>query len=180
MPFAEALAHTLREEGGFVHHPHDPGGATNKGITQKVYNVYRRSAGLPTQSVRAITEPEIFAIYKNNYWVGSGRWAPKCDELDSIDPRIALAHFDCAVNSGGYRANAILQKAVEASPDSIIGPITLERVRSKKPDDVVRAMIEEREEFMWDLVMQRPETYRYFLRGWMLRIRRLRRAVGVY
>ncbi len=33
--FDVALAETLRHEGGFVAHPLDPGGATNRGITQR-------------------------------------------------------------------------------------------------------------------------------------------------
>ena len=34
--FARALAATLRFEGGYVHHPADPGGATNMGVTRAV------------------------------------------------------------------------------------------------------------------------------------------------
>lgn len=33
-----ALKFVLRWEGGFVDHPDDPGGRTNKGVTQKVYD----------------------------------------------------------------------------------------------------------------------------------------------
>ena len=36
--FDRALSLTLRYEGGYVNHPKDPGGATNKGVTQKVYD----------------------------------------------------------------------------------------------------------------------------------------------
>ena len=41
--FVAALPFVLRWEGGFVNHPKDPGGATNKGITQAVYDNWRRS-----------------------------------------------------------------------------------------------------------------------------------------
>lgn len=39
--FEPALAFVLRWEGGFVDNPADPGGRTNKGITQKVYDAWR-------------------------------------------------------------------------------------------------------------------------------------------
>ena len=31
--FSRCVAEVLKHEGGFVHHPRDPGGATNRGIT---------------------------------------------------------------------------------------------------------------------------------------------------
>ena len=38
--FEDALKFVLKWEGGFTNHPKDPGGATNKGITQKVYDAW--------------------------------------------------------------------------------------------------------------------------------------------
>ena len=40
--FERALAMVLRHEGGFVNHPNDPGGMTNKGITKKVYDAFMK------------------------------------------------------------------------------------------------------------------------------------------
>jgi len=34
MGFAHALQVVLDHEGGYVDHPNDPGGATNRGVTQ--------------------------------------------------------------------------------------------------------------------------------------------------
>ena len=56
--FERALAVVLRFEGGWSNHPRDPGGATMKGVTQKVYDRWRSKRGEPTQSVRTITEVE--------------------------------------------------------------------------------------------------------------------------
>ncbi|MFZ9616196.1 MAG: glycosyl hydrolase 108 family protein, partial [Fluviibacter sp.] len=38
--FSEALAHTLKHEGGWANHPNDPGGATMKGVTHRTYANY--------------------------------------------------------------------------------------------------------------------------------------------
>ena len=35
--FEQSLEWLLKHEGGFVNHPDDPGGLTNKGITARVY-----------------------------------------------------------------------------------------------------------------------------------------------
>jgi lysozyme family protein len=43
--FEAALPFVLRWEGGFVDHPNDPGGRTNQGVTQKVYDDWRRRQG---------------------------------------------------------------------------------------------------------------------------------------
>ena len=45
--FDASLPFVLRWEGGFVDHPSDPGGRTNKGVTQAVYDEWRRGTGCP-------------------------------------------------------------------------------------------------------------------------------------
>ena len=56
--FQESLPFILRWEGGYVNHPNDPGGPTNKGVTQKVYDAWRRRQGLPTCDVKLIEDQE--------------------------------------------------------------------------------------------------------------------------
>ena len=38
--FEASLKMVLKHEGGFVDHPKDPGGATNKGITRQTYESF--------------------------------------------------------------------------------------------------------------------------------------------
>ena len=61
--FDVSLPFILRWEGGFIDHPADPGGATNKGVTQKVYDAWRARQGQPPRSVRLIEDAEMHAIY---------------------------------------------------------------------------------------------------------------------
>ncbi|WP_152536276.1 glycosyl hydrolase 108 family protein [Mesorhizobium loti] len=42
-----ALARLLAHEGGYSNHPSDPGGPTMKGVTQRVYDGYRRAGASP-------------------------------------------------------------------------------------------------------------------------------------
>ena len=53
---AAALAFVLRWEGGYVNHPADPGGATNKGVTQRTF--FRH---FPTK------EAVLFADYETHF-----------------------------------------------------------------------------------------------------------------
>ncbi len=66
--FAVCLQFELHEEGGAVNNPHDPGGATNFGITQHTYDGWRTKKGLLIQPVTLITQDEVTAIYKEEYW----------------------------------------------------------------------------------------------------------------
>jgi lysozyme family protein len=52
----KTLAKVLVHEGGYVNHPVDPGGPTNQGVTQRVYEGYRKGKGLAPRSVKNITE----------------------------------------------------------------------------------------------------------------------------
>lgn len=155
--FARSLELVLKHEGGFVNHPADPGGATNKGVTQKTYDGWRLSQALPKRSVRFITVAELTAIYRKHYW-----FAASCDELPAgVDYMV----FDLAVNSGPGRAAKFLQESVRVPADGDIGPKTLAAVRTLPPSEVVLRMRNRRERFYRAL-----PTFRTFGKGWMRRL----------
>ena len=49
--FDECLPLVLVHEGGYVNHPKDPGGATNKGITQRTYDAWCKRQGYHTPAL---------------------------------------------------------------------------------------------------------------------------------
>jgi hypothetical protein len=61
------LPKVLAHEGGYVNHPADPGGPTNKGITQAAYDRFRLGRRLPSRPVRSIDAGEVAAIYRGGY-----------------------------------------------------------------------------------------------------------------
>ncbi len=99
--FKKALQFVLNREGGFVNNPKDPGGATNKGITQNTYNAWLKKNGRPARDVRTITDAEVKAIYYNNYWLAAG-----CHKMT---PKFAVVCFDTAVNMGVGRVKPFLE-----------------------------------------------------------------------
>ena len=57
--FGISLNYVLGSEGGFVNDPQDPGGATNEGVTQHQYDIWRIAHHQETRSVRFIDPNEI-------------------------------------------------------------------------------------------------------------------------
>lgn len=98
--FDRALRQVLAFEGGYVNDPDDPGGATNRGITQATYDRWRGDHGQATRSVAGITDAEVRAIYYQRYWLASG--AP------SLPMPLALVHFDTYVNMRPADATKLL------------------------------------------------------------------------
>jgi len=116
--FTGCLPLVLAHEGGYVNHPKDPGGATNKGVTQKVYDNYRRNRGVEPRSVREITRAEIRDIYRFQYW--------DMVNADRLPPGLDYAVFDYAVNSGPNRAAKDLQRVLRLNQvDGQIGEGTI-------------------------------------------------------
>jgi len=154
--FFKSFEMVLHHEGGFVSHPEDPGGATNKGITHKTYADF---LGRPLEDVdelKNIPEEHIQIIYKNGYW----------DKVkgDQLPAGVDFCIFDWAVNSGPGRAAKALQKAVMATQDGAIGPMTLEAVKEYSAEDIIRSVAEQREAFYKSL-----RTFNTFGKGWLRR-----------
>jgi lysozyme family protein len=170
MSFATSLPFVLRWEGGFVDHPADPGGATNKGVTQKVYDSWRAKNGQPQRSVRDLQDSEMAAIYEQNYWR-----AARCGE---VQDKLDLAVFDTAVNMGVGRAVGFLQGSVGCAVDGGFGPATLNAVQCCDPARALPMFCNARESYYQRLVEAKPEL-NVFLRGWMNRLNALRASVGI-
>lgn len=96
--YPACLRAVLRYEGGKVDDPRDPGGRTNQGVTQRVYDAWRRSRALFPQDVYAMTDAERDAIYRKRYW--------DAVDGDNLPAGLDLVVFDTAVNSGVERALA--------------------------------------------------------------------------
>tara|TARA_R110000772_G_scaffold99174_2_gene198863 strand:- start:19974 stop:20837 length:864 start_codon:yes stop_codon:yes gene_type:complete len=158
--FNRALTAVLVHEGGYVNHPRDPGGATNKGITYRTYNAWRKSQGQKPRDVRNITDKEVAAIYKKQYWD-----AVKADELPS---GLDNAVFDYAVNSGPGRAAKDLQRVLGVTPDGSVGSNTLAAAKGKDASASVNQLCDRRMAFFRSL-----KTWGTFGKGWT------RRLVGV-
>lgn len=173
MSFERALQTVLLREGGYVDDKADRGGATNKGITQRVYDAWRTSHNQPVQSVGEISNTEVAAIYLTQYW--NPAWCEK------MPPALGLIHFDAAVNHGVHRAIKMLQLAIGASDDGVIGRNTMKALETAlmMTDEaaIIHAYLDQRAEFYDEIVEGDPTQIR-FIAGWKNRLRALREEVG--
>ena len=160
--YGKALARVLVYEGGKVDNPADPGGRTNQGVTQRTYNAWRRSQGLPQQDVYAMADAERDAIYKHSYWdVARG---------DDLPVGVDLVVFDAAVNSGAGQAVKWLQAALgdhyQGQLDGVLGDKTLQAVQDFGDEvDLVQEICSRRL-----ATLQRLKTWTTFGKGWSARI----------
>lgn len=157
-----ALAAVLHHEGGYVHHPLDPGGITNLGCTK---TTWERWCGRPVDEdeMRALTPADVAPLYKERYWD-----KVKADELPA---GVDYVVFDTAINSGPGRAVKLLQEAIGATPDGAIGPLTLRAVAAMPAAEVINKFQDSRLVYLQSL-----PTWPTFGRGWARRVEEGRTA----
>lgn len=154
--FGVAFNSMLKHEGGFVNHPSDPGGMTNLGVTKKVWDEWT-GGNADEKEMRSLTPDKVAPLYKKRYWD-----AVKGNDLPS---GLDLCVFDCAVNSGVYRAVRILQRILGVKEDGIIGPVTVAATTSIPVDDLIEKYTEARHDFLQSL-----PTFAVFGKGWSSRL----------
>jgi lysozyme family protein len=155
--YEQALAWVLEHEGGFVNDPDDRGGPTNRGVTQLVYDGYRRLNGLSLRSVEEIDIFEVRAIYRRQYW--------EVIRGDDLPAGLDYAVFDFAVNSGPRRAAQFLQRIVGVEDDGMIGEVTLAAVSERNPSDLIDALCAARMAFL-----KRLSNWWKYKNGWTKRV----------
>lgn len=161
----------LRREGSeYTDHPHDRGGATRYGITQRTWERYltkqpeARRVNLP-QHVMGLTEPLAREFYRHEH-IRPFAWI-KHDRLR------ALA-VDCGVQHGLSRTVRWLQEVANVATDGQVGPITRAAVNTQ-PTRTYYRLIARRIKFYAEIATdeidrrepQDPDAV--FLRGWINR-----------
>ncbi len=129
--FLNAVAETLEREGGFVNDKHDPGGATNYGISLRFLR--KTEPGLKwdldfdgdvdADDIKLLTRSNALELYHTHFW-------------EKIPEAVTGAHlkakyFDCAVNMGPKQTAKLFQRALTSTSgthtadDGVIGPKTI-------------------------------------------------------
>ena len=155
--FVDALDQLLKLEGGHSNHPRDLGGNTQFGITQAVYDTYRANLGLPKQNVVNILFVQVKDIYRALYW-------DKCS-IDKLPAKLRYIVFDCAVNQGVSAAIRLLQKAVGAKIDGVIGEKTLQAINTAPVVETVLEYAKLRSSRYFT-----TRTFETFGKGWLNRL----------
>ena len=153
--FQECLVKVLKHEGGYVNHKDDPGGRTNLGVTQRVWEDW---VGHPVteKDMRELTPELVGPMYEMKYWRTS-----YCEKL----PRgLDLLVFTMAVNSGSGRSVKLLQDAIGVVADGVIGPNTMAKINEANVEVLIDKFSEARTSFYKGL-----KTFPVFGVGWLRR-----------
>jgi lysozyme family protein len=136
-----SISKTLGYEGGWTNNKHDPGHATNWGITIADARLYWKHDASP-YDVRNMPRSVAVAIYRFKYWGAMG-----CDDRptgpDFVD-------FDFGVNSGVSRALKLREKL---------------DAQKLSPINYVKAQTRARMSFLQNL-----RTWQFFGKGWGRRV----------
>lgn len=157
----------IANEGGFVDHPDDRGGATKYGITIKTLRTWRGSS-VTVDDVRALSKDEAREIYRQRY--------VRKPRFDAIrDGRLRAQVIDAGVLAGPAQAARMLQRAAGATADGVVGPRTLAAVNRADPVALNNKFMVERILHLAKTAARRmdsrgnPIDQRAFLVGWMNR-----------
>lgn len=184
-----AMSHEIRPDGKtFVHHPNDPGGATNFGISLRFLAAsasgdtdgdgfadgdFDRDGDVDADDIRGLTYNQAAALYVKHFWKPHG--------IDQLPPRLANKVFDMAINMGPKQAIKILQYSLQtyrpfaAEPltiDGAIGAVTLAAASAwVEPNRLNPIMSELRgnTESFYEGLVQQNEDFAVFLNGWKKR-----------
>jgi lysozyme family protein len=162
--FAKSMPLILAYEGGKVDNPRDPGGRTNQGVIQRVYDSYRRGVGKAPQDVYKMTATERDTIYRRQYW--------DAVQGDKLPSGVDFVVFDGGVNSGPSQSIKWLQRALGVTADGQLGMVTLDAVVNYGDyDELVDKIVDRREAFLKAL-----KTFKTFGRGWLIRTAAVRKT----
>lgn len=151
------------EEGGYVNHPSDPGGATKYGITASTLGAWRKLGRKATpDEVKTLTLDEASQILQAQY--AAPIW------FDKLPAGLDYAVLDYSVNSGPSKAVKDLQRLLKISVDGQMGIQTLTAV-NESPDlpALINQYLDNRLKFLKSL-----KTWSTFGNGWTNRIKRVR------
>ena len=174
----QLAAEIVAREGGFVHDPDDPGGATKHGVTlgtmRRLGLDLNRDQRVDLADVRALTAQQAIDIYVENYFNHTG--------IAALPDSLQASVFDMYVNAGNT-AVKLLQRLLcsmgfPCATDGAIGPQTKSAAamaHSAAPNHIADAYGIARRNYYYVLADSRPASRKYARRrdggkgGWITR-----------
>ena len=161
----------LEHEGGFVNHPNDPGGATNKGVTIAVWKSqgYDKDGDgdIDVADLKLITVEDATKILKLNYW---NRWFG--DKIEN--QAVANTLVDWVWGSGAWGVK-IPQRLLGLKEDGVVGYITLDALNKAIKEDkigFITKLYKARYDYINSIIKSNPKLA-VFKTGWLNRMKDL-------
>lgn len=187
--FDNALPTILEHEGGFVDNIHDPGGATNFGISIRYLQGrgdldgdgfqdgdIDRDGDIDAADIKAMGETDAAKFYKTGFW-----YPGKYGLINDQD--LATKAFDLGVNMGVKQGAKCIQRALQATGENVkddgaIGPATLAAINQADALVVLAATRSEAAGFYRALILRNSALrkrmvdvpdFSVFKKGWLRR-----------
>jgi len=158
--FKIAFDRVFHNEGGFQNDPNDRGNWTSGAIGEgelkgTKYGISAMS--YPNIDIENMTFEDAQEIYRVDWWQRL--------RMDSFPTVLQYQIFDAAINHGMRNAIIILQRAIGANADGVIGPRTRLMVSKLETNDLALSFIAERLVFITNI-----RTWDRYGKGWARRI----------
>mgnify|MGYP003057306386 CR=1 FL=1 len=166
----------LSFEGGYVNDPHDPGGATNRGVTIATWRQvgYDKDGDgdIDVADLKLITPDDaVSRVMKPHYW-------DRCQADRIKSQSVANIMVDWVWASGKHGITGV-QKILCVEADGIVGEKTLAAINAQEPRALFDHIHRARARFIDQLIAGRPTSARYRA-GWLRRLDYIRFGSLVY
>ncbi len=156
----------LSFEGGFVDHPADRGGATNKGVTLRTWQNFgydKTDDGMvDSLDLCSLSDEEVVdVILRPHYW-------DRCRADEIADQSIANILVDWVWASGVWGIKHT-QRILGVAADGVVGEITLRTINAHPPRELFDKIKSRRWQHFTSIAEQDP-SQSVFLRGWLRRL----------
>lgn len=156
--FMDAVEFTLKNEGGYVNHPNDPGGETNFGITKRSY---------PYLDISKIKKEDAINIYYKDFWE---RFNYHLINNSTIRKKV----FDMGILMGPKNSIEMFQTALSKfyptlNIDSRIGNITSRCANELEFDKFYPHLLDTYWSYFENIIKERPKS-KVFEKGWRKRV----------
>lgn len=156
--FQKAFDNLIKEEGGYVNDPDDPGGETKYGVSKRSY---------PHLNIKNLTLNDVSKIYRKDFYD-----VLRCDELPT--DMVAQEVLEQGVNMGVKTVISFLQIVAKSVGSAIdvdgkIGPKTLGALKTIPEDVLLAALKSLAISHYLELAHERPPMRKY-LNGWIRRV----------
>lgn len=169
--FNRVVEDLLEQEGGFVNHENDRGGATNFGITIGFYrdNVDESAT---VDDIRNLTREDAKEIYYKFFW-NPVNYSVAESNYSKLPKGVGEMIFQYAVNTGYKRAHRLLQQGLkelgkDVSLDGWLGPNTIEAANEVDRIKLLKWTSIKATKFYTDIVLNSSDQ-KVFLEGWLNR-----------